>query len=118
MGAFAETDGENGVRPGTISEPPDVRSQGKSDDRARSGCDENGFAPGASFFDVTLAFKDGNFDSLCFGFGFAEGRANVAEEFHALGTNRLAADVTFFDGKLAHVPVARLGGVWIGSGLR
>src|SRR5689334_18229446 len=115
MGAFAEANRKDGMGPGAIGEPPNVTSQSNSDNRARGGGDKNGFAPGASFFDVTLAFEDRDFDSLRFSFGFAEGRADVAEEFHALGANRLATDIALLDGKLPHVAKAGPGSIWIGS---
>ena len=117
MGAFAEANGKDSVRLGAPCDPPNVTPESNSDNRACGGCDENSFAPGASFFDVALAFENGDFDSLRLSFGFAEGRADIAEELHALGADRFATDVTFFDGKLAHVPEAGFGGVWIG-GLR
>ena len=114
MGTFTETNGENGVRPGTVSEPPNVTAQGNGYNCAGGGCDEDGLAPSASFLHVPLTFEDRDLDALCFGFGFAEGRTDVAEKFHALGANRFAADVAFFDGKLAHVPETGLRRVWIG----
>src|SRR6266478_1832324 len=117
MGAVAKADGKDSMRSGTVRDPPNISSDDKSNNRACGGCEEDSLAPGASFLDVALAFKDGNFDALRFGFGFAKGRADIAEEFHAFGANRLAADITFFDRKLAHVPETRLGRIGIG-GLR
>ena len=68
MGAFAEADREDTVRSGTVSDPPNVASDDESNNRARSRRDEDGLSPGASFLDVALASKNGDFDTLRFGF--------------------------------------------------
>src|ERR1051325_2528257 len=113
--AVTKTNGEHDMRPGTPYVPPNVSPEQDSNDRKGGSADEDGFAPGFGFLDVTLAFKDGNFDSLSFGLGFTQGRADVAEELHALGTNGLATNVAFFDSELAHVPEAGLGSIRIGG---
>ena len=106
MRALAETNGKDSMRGGAKPRVPKPDSQHGDNNRACGGCDEDGLAPGSRFLDVTLAFEDRNFDALGFGLGFAEWRANVAEEFHALGANGLGTNVTFFHRELPHVPEA------------
>ena len=116
LGALVKGLGENRMRQRGVKIIPDGRGQKQKEDGPNHGRDQARLAPKPGFHVRGEAGIDGHVDAVGLGLAFAEGRAEISEQFHALRADGLVANGALFGRRLL-VPGANAQGGGSGRGV-